>query len=432
MGGLSTARGPGPSRPRVLVVGGGVIGVSCAYWLARRGAAVELLERGRIASGASFGNAGTIAAGHPPLNRPGRVRQALLGMLDRGSPLYVPPRWDPGLWAWLWRFARHCTREHVSRAMRVLAPLGHEALATFERLVVEESLDCGWTKEGYYDVCRTSSGLRAAKQEAELIREHGYNPEVLDGDELRRREPALGPVTMGGVHYPEAATVDPLRFTRALAARARERGVRIREGAVVREVRVTWERAAGVLLASGDMLHADAVVLATGPFDMHLYERLGSKLPVEPGKGYHRDVAVGEGGAPPLRITCVLHESSVFCTPMDGVVRFAGTLEFSGHNEELVPKRLEQLTRSARRYMPALGDGPPVSEWCGLRPMSADGLPIVGPLPDVHGVVAATGHGKLGLTLGPVTGRIVADHVLGGSEGPLYTELSPSRFEKDE
>ena len=133
-------------------------------------------------------------------------------------------------------------------------------------------------------------------------------------------------------------------------------------------------------------------------------------------------------GAPPLRIACVLHESSVFCTPLGDRVRLAGTMEFSGLSRSLRPERLAQLTRAAREAFPGLGAASPVSEWSGLRPVSADGLPIVGPVPGVEGAWLATGHGMLGLTLGPVTGAWVADALIGGGESPRLLALSPARF----
>lgn len=415
------------STPSVVVVGGGVIGVCCAYYLARAGARVTLLERGAIASEASQGNAGTISAGHPPLNRPGRVREAVTRMLDPTSPLYIPPRWDPELWRWLVTFARHCTHRHVSHATAVMAPLGHRTLELFGELMEEEALDCGYDRRGYFDVCATEHGMSAAREEAHLISPHGYHPEILEPAELRRAEPALGGPLEGGVYYPEAATVDPLCFVRALAGAAVRRGLDIREGADVSDVEVDSGRVSGVRLADGEVKAADAVVLATGPFSRRLADRSGIRLPLQPGKGYHRDMPVGPGGAPPLRIACVLHEASVFCTPLRDRVRLAGTMELSGTNHVLRPERLEQLTRAAKAAFPGLGDGPALSEWCGLRPMSADGLPFVGPLTGLEGAWIATGHGMLGLTLGPVTGEMVAEGVMGAEPSPSMLALSPGR-----
>jgi D-amino-acid dehydrogenase len=421
------------SDPKVVVVGGGVVGVSCAYYLARGGARVVVLERERLGAGASWGNAGTATPGHPPLNKPGRIAKAIRQMLDPTSPLYIHPSWNPGLWRWLIGFARYCTKAHVERAVRVMAPLGMHSLALFDKLIVEERIECEYRREGYYEVCATEAGLAEAREEASLIVPHGYRPETLDGDELRRREPALGSYAKGGVFHPEAASMDPALFLERFAQVAVRHGVEIREGVEVKSVVVEGGRATGVTLAggvsgSGDGVEsADAVVLATGPVSLEIAKRLGTRLPVQPGKGYHRDIPIGPNGAPRLQIACVLNEAAVFCLPMETAVRFAGTMEFSGANRVMRRPRLEQLTRSGRLYFPKIGTARPLSEWCGLRPMSVDGLPIVGALPGVEGVSVATGHGMLGLTLAPVTGELIANLVLGRGDARLEG-VSPARF----
>lgn len=404
-----------------------MIGLCCAWALARRGVEVQVLERSRIGAGASSGNAGTVSAGHPPLNRPGRVRQGLSQMLDPASPLYIRPRWDPRLWKWLLGFARTCTDSHVEHCMRVMAPLGIQALSAFDALVEEEALECGYRRDGYFDVCVTESGLKHARHEASIIARHGYHPETLDGGGLRAAEPNLGPRVLGGVYYPEARTLSPADFLSEMATRIRHQGHTIVEGVSVAGVRSKGGRVTGVDLVDGGRMDADAVLLATGPFVDRVSRDLSAPLPVQPGKGYHRDLAIGSGGAPDMRIACVLNETSVFVTPMGGAVRFAGTMEFSGENHVMRRPRLEQLTNGARDYIPGVGREAPVSEWCGLRPMSVDGLPIVGGYAGLDGLCVATGHGMLGLTLGPVTGDLIANHVMGVEDSRLEA-LSPNRF----
>ncbi|HSM62168.1 MAG TPA: FAD-dependent oxidoreductase, partial [Longimicrobiales bacterium] len=371
---------------------------------------------------------GSVSAGHPPLNKPGRVPRAVKQMADPRSPLFIQPRWDPALWKWLADFARYCTEDHVQACMRVMSPLGLEALQAFRDILGEEAIDCGYAEDGYFDVCRTERGLSEARHEADIIRRHGYHPEELDGRALKEAEPALAEDVLGGIYFPEAATLEPRPFLEGLAEAARRHGAEIREGAEVTDVRLESGRVAGVRLADGTTRAADAVVLATGPFSLPLAERLGLRVPVQPGKGYHRDLPVGPQGSPPLRITCVLNETSVFCTPMRGFVRYAGTMEFSGLNDVMRRDRLQQLTEGAARYLPGVRGDAPLSEWCGLRPMAVDGLPIVGAIPGVGGAVVATGHGMLGLTLGPVSGRIVAELVLDGRTDIRWAPLGPGRF----
>jgi len=415
------------SGPRVIVVGAGVIGLSCAYYLARAGARVLVLERDRVGAGASFGNAGCVTPGHPPLNRPGRIAQAIRQMLDSTSPLYVHPSWNPGLWRWLLGFARYCTEEHVAAAMRIMAPLGKDTLALFDQLLHEERIECDARHGGYYDVCSTEAGLQEAEHEARIVAGHGYSVTTLDGDEMRRREPVLGASVIGGVHFEEAITLDPALFLERLGLAAEGHDAEVREGVGVTHVDIAGPRVTGVRLVGGGREAADAVVIATGPYSLEMAKRVGVRLPVQPGKGYHRDIPIGPNGAPRMRIACILNETSVFCNSLDTVVRFGGTMEFSGLNRVMRPARLQQLTRAARAYIEGIGTARPVSEWCGLRPMSVDGLPIVGPLGGVEGLSVATGHGMLGLTFAPVTGQMIARLVMGEPDSRLEG-LSPARF----
>ena len=400
--------------------------MSCAYALVKAGARVQLLERDKIGAGASGGNAGTVAVGHPPLNRRGRLRQVLASLLDQESPLYIPPRWDPSLWGWLRDFVRYCTDEHVEECMKVMAPLGKNALQSFDDIIEEEGIECGYVRSGYYKVCVTEPGLLSARNEAAAIEAFGYHPEFISAEELRQREPEFSYELLGGIHYPESRTLDPLKFLKALTERARLRGARISEGVSVLSMSIISGRVVGLHTNEGEF-GADAVVLATGPFSAGILNEVGIQLPLQPGKGYHRDYATGPGGAPPIKTACEFSEASVFCTPMGDFVRFAGTMEFSGLNRVMRTPRLNQLTNAARRCFPGLGSDGPKSEWCGLRPMASDGMPIIGSIPDIKGLSVATGHGMLGLTLGPVTGQMIAREILDADE-PQLKQLSPSRF----
>lgn len=415
------------STSRVVVVGGGLVGLCSAWYLARQGAEVVLLERAGLGAGASRGNAGIVAAGHPPLNRPGKVRQSLPHLFNARSPLYVPPRLDPGVWRWLAGFARHCTRRHERHCLETLAPLGLDTLACFDAMVGEEGIACDYRRGGYLEVCVGGKAVAKAREDAALMRARGYHPEVVDGGQAREVEPALGPWVAGGVLFPETRILDPYLFLLGLAEAARRRGVSIREGVAVRRLMLAGGAVRGVETADGERVAADAVVLATGPFSPALAEQVGCRLPIQPGKGYHREVAVGPRGAPVMRVACTNRDTGIICTPLEGRVRFVGTMEFAGYDLNLNPVRLEQLTLKPRAWLPTLGDARPVSEWCGLRPMSPDGLPFVGPLGGVAGLSVAVGHGNLGLTLSAVTGQMIANHVLGAGD-PRLAPFSPARF----
>ena len=400
---------------RVVVVGGGVIGLCSAYYLAKAGVEVVLLERGEIGAGASSGNAGAIAPGHGPMTRPGRVLQALKWMGDPTSPLFLPLRWDPTLWYWLLRFNTFCTEKHVHRSMEILGPLGHLSRRLFDELVEEEELDCCFVADGYYDVFRTQAGFEGAQPEIPLQQRFGYDTRAVLGPALEEMEPALRPGTVGGLFFPESATIDPGRFMDELGRASEERGVRIRTGANVTDLIAPGGRLAGVSLEDGDVVEGDAVILATGAYSLDLPRIAGLDLPIQPAKGYHRDLPAGDGGVQQLKLTMMLGERYVFCTPMGDFLRLAGTLELSGLNHTVVPARLENLNHSASRYLSGLEKGSSRDDWVGLRPVTHDGLPVMGPAPGLEGLFIANGHAMLGLTLGPITGKILADWVVAGA-----------------
>lgn len=431
---------PHRSSAPVVVVGGGVVGVCCARSLARRGVPVILLERGEIGHGASFGNAGTVSPAHPPINAPGRWRELIRSMVDPLSPLYIPPRLDPGLWRWLLMFARHCSQAHVEHCRDVMAPLAratpglHDEIAATAAGGVPGNSDegtvtaaeLGYRTGGYLEIFRTRGGAVTAAHEAEFAAGQGFAPRRLTGDELREREPALSTAVRGGYHYQEGRHLDPYAFVKLVAEEARRSGARFETGVEATGVIIRDGEARGVSTTSGDV-HGSAVILATGAYSPDIFRDLGCPLPVVPAKGYHVDLPLG-GRAPELDNACLLVETAVFCTPMPGRLRLAGTLEFSGINHVLRERRLHQLARGAQPYVQGLEQREAASAWCGLRPCTPDGLPIVGPLPGRRGVYAATGHAMLGLTFGPVTGELLAELIVDGAPSLPIDGLDPARF----
>lgn len=309
-----------------------------------------------------------------------------------------------------------------------MAPLGHATRRLFDEVVAEEGLDCGYRREGYYEVYRTPQGFAAAAEEARLVGSHGFQARIVLPQAMREKEPALRTGLVGSIHYADGATCDPNRFLLELADRARRHGAAFRTETNVTGVLMNGGKVVGARLETGETIPATAVVVCTGAYSLDLLGHLGVHLPIQAGKGYHRDRSVESGGTPALSITCMLGETSVFCTPLNGTVRYAGTMEFSGVNHQLRPGRLAQLTAAADRYLKGVGDVASTSEWCGLRPCAPDGLPVIGPVPDLPGLFVATGHAMLGLTLGPVTGKLTAECVIDGRPSIDITALSPGRF----
>jgi len=312
--------------------------------------------------------------------------------------------------------------------MTVLAELGRATDRLFEELMADESLKCGHRRTGYLEIFNTEEGLVEGRKEAALVARHGIETEALSGGALREREPTLSKNVEGGWFHPEGSIISPYRFVLEMAERAERRGVVIRPETEVTEVAVEGGRVRGVRTVAGELVDAHAVVLATGAYSLRLAARLGCPLPVQPAKGYHCDRDPGLPGTPPLGTPCLLGERSIFCSPMDDLVRFAGTLEFSGENDRIRQPRLEQLTRGAAAYLDGVAGAEPLSEWCGLRPCLPDGLPAIGAIPGTTGAFVATGHAMLGLTLGPITGKLVSELVLDGSPSLDVGALGVERF----
>lgn len=412
-------------RLDTIIIGGGVVGLCTAYYLGRRGQAVRLFEQDSIAETASAGNAGIVALGRPPLPRPGLARKALRWMFDGSSPLYIRPRLDPGLFRWFWRFHRACNNDWVDRCTSLLAAMGRQTRECWQEIVSDEGIDCGFRESGWLNVFRSEQGRRDALHEAEFTARYGFHCEELTGDELREREPAFRDDVLGAVNYPESLFLDPGLFAVELAARLAGRGVSIDEGMAVTELVMRDDRCVGVRTAAGESVAAGTVVLAAGAWSVSLARQIRLHLPLEAGKGYHLDL---EASSPRLGTACVCEESFVAVTPLGNTLRLAGTLEFSGINRCLNLHRLEMLRQGAQQYLHGVADARIESRWCGLRPCTADGLPVVGWAPRHRGLFIATGHAKMGLTHGPITGRLVSECVLDARPSLDISLLRADRF----
>lgn len=412
---------------RVVVVGGGIIGLATAWWLDRRGVSTLVLDQSTPGDGASHGNAGQIVYGHPPLTRPGTSWKGLRWMFDPESPLLIRPRISGDLARWLWTFHRHCTTDHFDRCMSVLAHMGWETARDFDLMLEDSGIECDWRPSGWLEVCLERSSLEEATAEIAHLAKFGYHGAPIDGDALRAADPAFTDEVVGAIRYEESASLDPWAFMIELRRVLAERGVAFREGddAGVERLAVSDDRLDGVVLSTGETIAARRVVLAAGTWTGPLAATIGLDVPMEPARGYHRELT---GLDPMPRLGGVLRETFIAVTPMFDRLRLAGTLELAGHGTPWSRRRLDHLTTAAARYLRGVPDATLGDAWAGYRPCTPDGMPVIGEVPWLPGVVVATGHGMMGMTLGPITGRLVSEIVCDGRPSIETPLLEADRF----
>jgi D-amino-acid dehydrogenase len=409
---------------RVAIVGGGVIGLACAHALARGGADVVVLERARCGEGCSFGNTGWICpALSAPLPAPRVMGRALVGMLGRDSPLLVQPRLDPSFLRWSWEFWRACSPERYWAGLEATVALARTAFDLFEELRAA-GVEFEIHETGMVVAARTQAGVEEYVTMIEGARSAGYEGpvELLSGDELRAREPALAADVAGGLFVPAERYVRPEELTGALARRLRAGGVDVREGAEVTGLargNGSWE------VTGGDTsVTAERVVLAAGAWSAPLLAKLGIRIPFEAAKGYSV-TASGAGVAP--RHALYLAEAKVGASPFGDRVRLAGIFDLTGIDSSLRRRRIGAIVRSSVPYFRDWRPEQIELQWAGLRPYPADGLPIIGPVPGNDGLYAATGHGRLGITLAPATAAAVRTMIL---EGRIPHETRPFAIDR--
>lgn len=410
---------------RVIIIGGGVVGVCCAEALQRRGVEVRILERGRIAGACSYGNSGFIAPGHGPLNKPGLFEPAMASMVDPDAPFHVVPTTDARTLDWLRRFRDACAPERYAFCVRALADLGRDMIDRFSDLVETRRLDCDYRITGSDIVCWSQARLDFAHREVGDLTELGFAARALDADEARERQPALRRDAVGGAMLGEGASINPYRFVVQLADRLRENGCAIDEDAGACRPVVRAGRCVGVATPSGETIEADAIILATGLATPSIVEPLGVALPMTNATGYHTDIRAEPGVLPRVG---VLADADVILTPIDDFVRISGTVAIGPGAEALRQRRMRVMLDRALAFAPALRDGGIVSKWEGHRPAAPDGLPVIGPAPQIDGLSLATAHARLGLSLGPATGDLLASMICGESSRADATPFRVDRF----
>ncbi|MER7370989.1 NAD(P)/FAD-dependent oxidoreductase, partial [Nonomuraea wenchangensis] len=353
----------------VIVVGAGIVGLSTAWFLQERGVQVDVVDRGGLAAGASWGNAGWIAPGLAiPLNEPAVVRYGLRSLLDPAAPLHVPATLDPGLWAFLTRFAANSRWRSWTRAARANLPLNDECVEAYEVLAAN-GVSAPVVAAPITAAFRTPAEAEGLLRELRRLEAIGQRVEhtVLDGQRLAEQVPLAGEELTTGVRIDGQRYVDPGAFVHALGRAVMQRGATV-YAVEVDDVR-TDGRKAILSSAKGTVLSADAVVLATGAWLPRLARQWGVRVPLRAGRGYSFTVPVER----PVHGPVYLPGVRVACTPYQGGLRVAGTMEFRDPDAPQVPARLEALVASVRPLLRGVRLDERSDTWVGPRPVTADG-----------------------------------------------------------
>jgi D-amino-acid dehydrogenase len=386
---------------------------------------VRVLERTAVGEATSHGNCGTLTPSHAaPLASPGVLWKGFKWMLRPDAPLYIRPRADPALAAWLLRFAARCNREDWWRSARAKGALLLRSRQLIEALVRDEGLDCGFAPSGLRYVYRLERNLEPDVAGLHDLRELGIESRVLDGTTLAAAEPALREGMAGAIEFPGDAQLRPERYTAELARRVRELGGEIDEGVGVEALEVERGVVLGARTAQG-VERAREVLVALGPWTAGFLAPHGIRLPIQPGKGYSQTYS-SPTQVPNMPL--VLREHSVCVTAWADGFRLGSTMEFSGYDSSLNATRLAALERAARDYLRE-----PVGEqvrerWYGWRPMTYDDLPILGAAPKLQRLWLAAGHGMMGMGMSAVTGEMLAALVTGRAPALDPAPYAAARF----
>jgi D-amino-acid dehydrogenase len=400
---------------KVLVLGSGVIGTSVAYYLARDGHEVQVLDRQTgPALETSFANAGEVSPGYSaPWAGPGVPLKAIKWMLMTHSPLVIWPLLDPAMWRWGAAMLANCTERAYALNKSRMVPIAEYSRDCLKALRAETGIDYDDRALGTLQLFRTQAQLDGTAKDIEVLKDYKVPYELLDREGFVKVEPALALTQekfVGALRLPGDETGDCFKFSNRLAEMAQALGVNFRWGTHIQAFETQGGRLSGVRTDAGT-LQADRYVLALGSYSPLLLQPLGLRVPVYPVKGYSITVPIIDlKGAPESTIMDETHKVAV--TRLGDRIRVGGTAELAGYSLKLREARRATLEHVVTDLFPTGGDVSRASFWCGLRPMTPDGTPIVGPTP-LDNLLLATGHGTLGWTMAAGTGRVIADLVSG-------------------
>jgi D-amino-acid dehydrogenase len=397
---------------KATIIGGGIIGLSSAFYLQKAGWEVTVLDRGDFNDNCSYGNCGYICPSHfIPLATPGIVKQGLKWMWNSKSPFYVQPRPDWNLISWGIKFIRSATRKHVETAAVPLRDIAILSKREYESWLAIPGFDFAYQRKGLLEIFQTDAGAAHAVHTVERAHELGlHDTKLLGKDELQAMEPQTRVNGTGAILFNCDAHCFPNKLMGTLIQYLKQQGVKLESN----QEAVKFEKINGRItkvITLNNMYEADEIIVATGSWGRETARLLDTKIPLMPGRGYSVTL---EDSPYKLNYPAVLLEGRAAVTPMDGnKIRFGGTMEITSHKTPPRMNRVQGVLDAVRRFYPDFDVPMPAKEkiWYGYRPCSADGLPYIGRIKKYPNVTVATGHSMLGLSLGAGSGKLVSEIV---------------------
>ncbi|KPB01543.1 D-amino acid dehydrogenase [Ahrensia marina] len=418
---------------KIIVLGAGVVGVTTAFYLAKKGHEVQVIDRAhQAAEGTSFANAGQISAGYAsPWAAPGIPLKALKWLFMEHGPLVIKPRFDAELAGWMMKMLSNCTKANYQRNKSRMMPLAEYSRGSLRALRSELGISFDERSKGILQIFRTAKQYDSAAQDLESLVQFGVTHALLDAKSCAKFEPALAQNTLpiaGGLHFPDDDTGDCHLFSNKLVAEAKRLGVQFHFNTEIKHLETSGGKLSTVI-TSGGTFSADACVVALGTGSRSLLKSHGVKLPIYPVKGYSLTIPLSNADAAP--VSTVMDETyKVAITRLGDRIRVGGTAELAGYDTSLNPKRRGALERSFKDLFPNSGDVNSASFWSGLRPMTPDGPPLIGASP-VKGIYLNTGHGTFGWTMACGSARVIADIIDGSKPDIDITGLGLDRYQMD-
>ena len=391
----------------VIVIGGGIIGAMCGWYLRQSGHSVTIVDKNKYGAACSHGNCGYVCPSHVlPLPQPGAIKNALQTMLRPNSPLRVKFGFTPKLWRWLWNFYIRCNEKDMLRAATVRSSLLELSKQLYVNLVEGHDIDCEWKESGLLFVFKNAASFNHFAETDLLLRnEFGVEAEAISSKELTELEPALKTGLGGGWYYRGDCHLSPDKLMASLRENLQQSGVQFVENFHVERFVVESNRCKAISNGN-ETIEGDGFVVAAGAMTPFLNEHLGCNLQIQPGKGY--SITMPRPKLCP-KIPIILEEHRVAITPLDTKYRIGSTMEFAGYDTSISPNRLKYLKMAAEEYLHDPHCDPVEEKWYGWRPMTWDGVPIIDQSPLMNNTWVATGHNMLGISMGTGTGKLVQE-----------------------